>query len=122
METRKLTCIVCPMGCDLQVKIEDSKVLEVAGNKCIRGNAYALKECTNPTRVVTTTVRVAGGTAAVVSVKTASDIPKGKISECMEALRGVEVKAPVSIGDVILRNAAGTGVDIIATKNVESFK
>jgi CxxC motif-containing protein len=122
METRKLTCIVCPMGCNLQVKIEDGKVLEVTGNKCKRGNAYALKECTNPTRVVTTTVRVAGGTAAVVSVKTASDIPKGKISECMEALRGVEVKAPVRIGDVILRNAAGTGVDIVATKNIESFK
>lgn len=122
METRNLTCIVCPMGCDLQIKIEYGKVLEVTGNRCKRGNDYALKECTNPTRVVTTTVRVTGGTVAVVPVKTASDIPKGKISECIEALREVGVKAPVKIGDVILRNAAGTGVDIVATKNVGSFK
>ena len=73
---------------------------------------------TNPTRIVTSTVRVAGGRLAMVSVKTASDIPKGKIFDCVKALKDVEVKAPVKIGDVIVENVAGTGVNIIATKNV----
>jgi CxxC motif-containing protein len=119
MSGRVITCICCPMGCDMQVKIEKGRVLEVTGNKCRRGNAYAVKECTNPTRVVTSTVRVAGGEIDMVSVKTAADIPKDKIFECIETLRGIEVKAPVRLGDIILKNAAGTGVDIVATKNVE---
>ena len=117
MEPRNLTCIVCPMGCLLTVT-EDADGLHVSGNTCPRGDAYARKEMTNPTRIVTSTVRVAGGRLAMVSVKTASDIPKGKIFDCVKALKDVEVKAPVKIGDVIVENVAGTGVNIIATKNV----
>ena len=82
------------------------------------GDAYARKEVTHPTRIVTTTVQVAGGTAPVVSVKTAQDIPKGKIFDCAAALRDVRVQAPVAIGDVVLSDAAGTGVDVVATKAV----
>lgn len=55
----------------------------------------------------------------MVSVKTKEDIPKGKIFDCVKALKGIEVPAPVHIGDVILKNVADTGVDIVATKNVE---
>jgi CxxC motif-containing protein len=98
--------------------MEGKEVLSVTGNTCPRGDAYARKEVTNPTRIVTSTVRVTNGTAAMVNVKTASDIPKGKIFDCVAALRNVEVSAPVKIGDVILRDVAGTGVDIIAAKNV----
>ena len=90
----------------------------MAGNTCPRGDAYAKKELTNPTRIVTSTVRVAGGRLAMVSVKTESDIPKGKIFDCVKALKDVEVTAPVKIGDVIVENVAGTGVNVIATKNV----
>ena len=80
-----------------------------------------MKEVTNPTRIVTTTVRVKNGSMPVVSVKTAQDIPKEKIFDCVEALRDVCVEAPVQIGDVILENAAGTGVDIVATGNVKQI-
>lgn len=118
METRELICINCPLGCALTVTLENGEVTHVTGNTCPRGGAYARKECTNPTRIVTTTVRVEGGRLPVVSVKTASDIPKGKIAACVRALKDVKVKAPVHIGDVILENAAGTGVNIIATKDV----
>ena len=118
METRELICINCPLGCALTVTLENGEVTRVTGNTCPRGEAYARKECTNPTRIVTTTVRVEGGRLPVVSVKTASDIPKGKIADCVRALMDVKVKAPVHIGDVILENAAGTGVNIIATKDV----
>lgn len=69
---------------------------------------------------VTSTVRVIGGKEDMVSVKTKEDIPKGKIFDCIKALKNVEVEAPVQIGDVIVPDAAGTGVDIVATKNVAS--
>lgn len=118
MEERKLTCIGCPMGCPLTVTMNGKEVVSVVGNTCKHGAEYARKEVTNPTRVVTSTVRVTGVNAAVVSVKTREDIPKDKLFECVKALKEVEVKIPVHIGDVILPNVANTGVDVIATKNV----
>ena len=119
MEIRNLTCISCPMGCPITVEMEGEEIISVTGNTCKRGEVYARKEVTNPTRIVTSTVKVRGGAADMVSVKTKEDIPKGKIFECVRALKGVEIEAPVHIGDVVVQNAAGTGVDIVATKNVE---
>lgn len=118
MEEKNLTCINCPMGCSLTVTMDHGGVVSVSGNTCKRGEDYAKKEVINPTRIVTSTVRVIGGDAPMVSVKTKRDIPKEKISDCMEAIRKIKVTAPVRIGDVILADAAGTGVDIVATKNV----
>ena len=121
METKKieLTCIGCPMGCPLIVTMEDGAVASVTGNTCPRGDAYARKEVTAPTRIVTSTVKVTGGTLPAVSVKTAGDIPKGKIFDCVRALKDVAVPAPVSIGQVIVPDVAGTGVAIVATKNID---
>lgn len=119
MEIRKLTCISCPMGCQITVEMDGKEVMSVTGNTCKRGDVYARKEVTNPTRIVTSTVKVIGGKADMVSVKTKEDIPKGKIFDCVKSLKGVEVEAPAHIGDVIVPDAAGTGVDIVATKNVE---
>ena len=119
MEERKLTCIGCPMGCPLTVVMNGKDVVSVTGNTCRRGDVYARKEVTNPTRIVTSTVHVSGGSIDMVSVKTKEDIPKDKIFECVRALKGIRIPAPVHIGDVILTNVADTGVDIIATKNVE---
>lgn len=98
--------------------MEGNEVIKVSGNTCKRGDVYARKEVTNPTRIVTSTVKVANRSMNMVSVKTKEDIPKGKIFACIEALKDVEVEAPVHIGDVIITDVAGTGVDIIATKNV----
>lgn len=119
MEIKKLTCINCPVGCSLKVELDGENVICVSGNTCRRGEIYARKEVTNPTRIVTSTVKVVNGTSGTVSVKTKEDIPKEKIFVCVQALRGIEVQAPVHIGDVILENVAGTGVDIVATRNVE---
>ena len=113
-----LTCIRCPMGCAIHVEMENGQVVSVTGNTCPRGDAYARREVTAPTRIVTTTVRVTGGTLAMVSCKTRSDIPKGKIFDVVRALKDVEVPAPITIGQVLAENVAGTGVDIIATKNI----
>lgn len=100
--------------------MEAGEVIKVEGNTCKRGDDYARKEVTNPTRIVTSTVMVDGGRDVTVSVKTKTDIPKEKIFECVKSLKGVTVQAPVHIGDVILANTADTGVDIIATSNVEA--
>ena len=107
------------MGCPIVVEMEDGKGLSVTGNTCPRGESYARKEVTNPTRIVTTTVRVDGGKVPMINVKTEQDIPKDKIFECIAALRGVTIKAPVHIGDIILENVADTGVNIVAAGNVE---
>ena len=120
METKNLTCIGCPLGCSVTVEIEDGQVSRVTGNTCPRGDAYARKEVTNPTRIVTSTVRVSGGKDLMVSCKTKEDIPKDKIFAVTKALEGLCVPAPVHIGDVLLPDVAGTGVAIVATKNVES--
>jgi CxxC motif-containing protein len=118
MEQRKLTCIGCPLGCGITVSMENGEVTAVTGNTCPRGDAYARKEVTNPTRIVTSTVRVSGGTAPMVSCKTQTDVPKDKIFDVMENLQNVVVPAPVHIGDVLVPDTAGTGVAVIATKNV----
>ena len=119
MEEKNLICINCPLGCMLTVVMDGKKIVSVAGNTCRRGDTYARKELTNPTRIVTSTVRVLGGSESMVSVKTKEDIPKGKVLECVRALKDVVLPAPVKIGDVILEDAAGTGVSIVATKNVQ---
>ena len=82
MKRKELICIGCPMGCPIVVEMEDGKVLSVTGNTCPRGESYARKEVTNPTRIVTTTVRVDGGKVPMINVKTEQDIPKDKIFEC----------------------------------------
>lgn len=118
MSTRELTCIGCPLGCAVTVTLDGKTVTGVTGNTCPRGDAYARKEVTNPTRIVTSTVRVKDGICAMTNVKTASDIPKDKIFDCVNALRDVVVTAPVAIGDVIVADVAGTGVDVVAARNV----
>ena len=104
MEKRELTCIGCPLGCAITVTLDGGEVKDIVGFTCKRGKEYARKEVTNPTRIVTSTVRLIGSKtgACVVSCKTAQDIPKGKIFAVTAALKDV----------------AGTGVDIVATKAV----
>lgn len=114
-----LTCIRCPKGCQVTVTLEGGQVTAVTGNGCPRGDAYARKEVTDPTRVVTTVVPVSGsGVARMVSVKTAGDVPKAKVLDVVRALSGVSMVAPVHIGDVVLADVCGTGVDVVATKDV----
>jgi CxxC motif-containing protein len=120
METRELTCIGCPMGCLLTVTLDNGEVTEVKGNTCANGDIYARKEVVNPTRIVTSTVKIEGGDKERVSVKTANDIPKSKIFEVMKDIDAACVKAPVHIGDVLVKDVAGCGVDVIATRNVEA--
>lgn len=118
MTTKELTCICCPLGCTIHVEFDNENIVSVLGNRCNRGDVYARKELVAPTRIVTSSIPISNRTLRMVSVKTANDIPKDKIFACMDALKNLTVLAPVHIGDVILKNVANTGVDIIATRTV----
>ena len=119
MEKRELTCIGCPMGCQITVELEGDEVLSVTGNTCKIGDNYARNEVTHPERTVTSTAVVLGGDKPRVSVKTKANIPKDKITDVMKEIDAAIVQAPVRIGDVIVENVCGTGVDVVATRNVD---
>ena len=115
--TKQLTCIGCPMGCQLTATIENGAVTAVEGNTCPQGEKYARKECVAPVRTVTGTVRLRDG--RMLSVRTASEIPKEQVMAAAAAIAAVHPAAPVAIGDVILPDVCGTGVDVVATRNLE---
>ena len=117
METRNLICIGCPLGCPVTVTM-DGDDINVTGNTCPRGADSAKKEVLSPTRIVTSSIKVNDGVIARVSVKTKSDIPKSKIFEVMKEIQAVRIDAPVALGQVLIADCAGTGVEIIATKDV----
>ncbi len=112
---RKLTCIVCPLGCELTVNLEGKTVSSVEGNNCPRGKKYATDECTNPMRTVTSTVRCSDG--SIVAVKTDSAIPKKNMLECMKIINKSVAHLPISVGDIIIKNVFGANV--VATQNKE---
>lgn len=115
---QQITCINCPVGCRMQVVIEDGEVKSVTGNSCNRGLAYAKQECVAPQRMVTAVLPVADRKTPV-SVKTRTPIPKEKIFACMSQLNRLHITAPVRMGDVVCPDVCGTGVDVIATKTVD---
>ena len=117
-ETRVMNCIMCPMGCEMTVTVENGKVIDVKGNTCPRGAKYANDEVTAPKRMLTTTVRIEGGMLPLLPVVSETVLPKEKVLECAAFLRGVTVKAPVKTGDVIVKDILGLGVNIIASRDL----
>ena len=109
-----MTCIVCPKGCTLSIKVSNNGTIEsVTGNQCKRGVKYAVDECTNPQRTVTTTLRCEDG--SMVAVKTEKTIPKDKMFEAMQLINHTVVPLPVSVGDILIQDVFGT--NIVATQN-----
>jgi CxxC motif-containing protein len=118
MENRELVCVACPLGCPITVTFDnDGNVATVTGNTCKRGDAYARAELTNPVRSLTTTVKLVGGNLPVVPVKSSKPVPKDKMFECMKLINEASIKAPVKIGDVVIKDILGSGADIVVTNN-----
>ncbi|MFC1643834.1 DUF1667 domain-containing protein [Candidatus Omnitrophota bacterium] len=113
-----LICINCPMGCNLEVTYDSHRIIEVEGNTCKRGAAYAETEIFHPERVVTTTVRVLDGAIPFVPVKTEKTVPKELTFDVVKRAYQVCLKAPVKVGDVVVKNIVGTGINLIATRNL----
>ncbi len=109
----RFTCIVCPLGCAIEVEVENGKVKNVRGCKCSRGKEWVLQEVTSPKRVIMSVVPVEGGALPTVSVKTAEPVPKELIPELMEFLAELKLKAPVEVGETV---AEWNGIKIVATR------
>lgn len=112
---RELTCIACPLGCNLIVTVDGKSVVSVQGNTCPRGKEYAITECTAPVRTVTTTMKCENGD--LVSVKTDTPIPKDKVFDAMKMINKSVAKLPIKIGDILIKDLYGSNV--IATSEKE---
>lgn len=119
METKKITCIVCPKGCEIEADVEDGKVLDIRGNTCKRGYDYAMNEAVHPVRILTTTVKLNGNPHDRIAVRTDSAIPKELLFDSMSILKNMSVNKPVHMGDVLYPDLLNTGVNIIAAETVE---
>lgn len=117
---KEMICICCPKGCHLRV--DTANDYAVTGNACLNGAAYGKEELTHPTRIITSTVRITGGLYPRCPVKTAQAVPKETMFSVMAALNTAALQAPVHTGDVVLPNVCGTGVDVVATRNMEKVK
>lgn len=118
-EKQHLICINCPLGCRLEVTKTENEGWLIEGNQCNRGKIYAIKEMTNPTRVLTTTVVLENSMHCRLPVRTTDGIPKEKIFPAMEVLNNISVKAPIHAGDIIVHNILGTEVNVIASRSVQ---
>ena len=118
---KEYTCIVCPNGCSLQAEIDGGIVISSSGNLCDRGKTWLEEEISAPKRNFATTVSVEGGDMETVSVRLSSPIPKDKIFKALEIIHSAKAKAPVHIGDVIIKDILSLGADVIATRNVEKI-
>ena len=114
---KELICIVCPKGCHL--KVDEQNGYTVTGASCPRGEAYGKKELTAPTRTVTSTVSITGALHDRLPVKTFAELPKQLIFDAVQALKAVQVAAPVKRGDIVLQDVLGTGIHFIATKDMD---
>jgi CxxC motif-containing protein len=117
-EKVQITCINCPMGCDVELEVENGEIVRIEGANCPAGESYVKEEYHNPTRILPTTARVSGGKLPLVPVKTNKPMPKGKLEEAMREIAKVELDAPVKLGDVVIEDILGTGVDIVATRDM----
>lgn len=126
IETLQFNCTTCPSECLLTVEVKRgadgavAEVYSVAGNNCPRGDKFAHQELTCPMRVLTTTVAVSGGDEALLPVRTAEAIPLELHAKAMDLIRGLVVKAPIRMGDVVLPNLLDTGTDLIASMDIDS--
>ena len=120
MANKEIICIICPVGCAMKVRCDQSSEYIVTGNKCKKGHTYAIRELTNPTRILTSTVKVMSCKQKRLPVRTREAIPKNKIFDSMRVIDSVVVKPPIRISEAIIRNLLGTGVDLIASKSIDA--
>lgn len=117
MEEKEFICINCPMGCRLKVTLDGGEVVSVTGNTCKRGETYGRQEAVSPQRVLTCLMR-ASNRGKPFSVKTSKPVPKGMLFRCADEIYRTRPSAPVSMGDVVIRDLCGTGADVLATQDL----
>lgn len=122
MSRKDIVCTSCPRGCKITVKSSNNEIVEITGYSCDKGEKYARDEYLNPTRILPTTVRVKNGELPLAPVKTASPIPVKLLIPSMKIIAGIEVEAPVKMGQIIMNNIMDTGVELVSTGRVGKKK
>jgi len=113
----EVTCIVCPIGCEIKVRTIGNNIISIEGNRCIRGKEYAIQEVIEPKRTVIAVIKCIGGYFPTVSVKSSKPVKKQLIPEIIKLLSKVEVKSPVKVGDIVIHNVLNSGADMIVTRS-----
>lgn len=116
--SKRIVCVACPIGCEINVHTDENGELKILGNRCKRGYEYAKDEVTNPKRVLTMSVKVEDGEIELVSVKTDGAIPKKLIPQAIEFLKALKIPAPIKVGDILIEDLLNTGVKVVATRTV----
>jgi len=119
IEKKHFTCVTCPVGCEVDVEVQDSSILSMKGNRCDKVKEFVLQELKEPMRVLTTTVRIEGAKYAMLPVRTDKTIPKRLFKQAIEMLADINLQAPVHMSDVIVKDVAGSGANIIATRTMD---
>lgn len=119
VKKKHFTCVICPVGCEVDVELQDGNVVSMEGNKCAKAEEFVLQELKEPMRILTTTVRIKGAKWAMLPVRTDKAIPKRLFFQVMTDLASMELKAPVKVSDIIVKDIAGSGVNIVATRNMK---
>ena len=115
---RSFICTACPKGCMFKVQMEGQEVVKIEGNTCKLGVGYANAEVTDPRRMVASTVRISHSLHPLMPVYTSAAVPKPKIKEVLKVIREVSLEAPVSMKSVIVENIAGTGINLLASRDM----
>jgi CxxC motif-containing protein len=118
VQKKHFVCVVCPVGCEIDVVHDGSKILSMEGNKCEKSEEFVSQELIEPMRILTTTVRIEGSRWPVIPVRTDKSVPKRLFPRIMRQLRRVELQAPVSMLDVVVRDIVGTVADVVATRTM----
>jgi CxxC motif-containing protein len=119
IEKKHFTCVTCPVGCEVDVEVQDSSILSMKGNRCDKVKEFVLQELKEPMRVLTTTVRIEGAKYAMLPVRTDKTVPKRLFKQAIEMLADINLQAPVHMSDVIVKDVAGSGANIIATRTMD---
>ena len=114
---KQLVCIGCPRGCRLTIDEKDGEYI-VTGNTCPRGKEFAISEMTAPKRTICSTVKTAFPDVPVLPVRVSDDIPREKIFDVMREINAVTLKERIGMGDAVIKNVLGLGVDVIATSDL----
>ena len=122
VERKHFTCVTCPVGCEIDVELQDSDVVSIEGSKCAKGKEFVLQELQEPMRILTTTIPIKGAKWAMLPVRSDEPIPKRLFFQVIRELANIELHAPVKISDVIVEDIAGTGANIVATRNMRREK
>ena len=117
-EKKHFVCVVCPVGCEIDVVHDVSGIISMEGNKCEKSEEFVSQELIEPMRILTTTVRIEGSKWPVIPVRTDKAVPRRLFPRIMKQLIRVKLQAPVNMLDVVVRDVLHTGANIIATRTM----